>query len=59
MTETIDLIEAERDVLTRLLEQTIGELRVEVRRTRTPDFHDRLADEEKLLKGLLAKLRES
>lgn len=56
-TMTIDLAQSERDALTRLLERAIGELRTEVRRTRTPDFHDKLVDEEKLLKSLLEKIR--
>ncbi|MHC4992421.1 MAG: hypothetical protein ACYTGC_15725 [Planctomycetota bacterium] len=46
-TTMIDLAQTER----------IGELHSEVRRTRNPDFHDRLVGEEETLKGLLAKLR--
>jgi hypothetical protein len=57
MTTTIDLVPSERDVLIRLLKHAIGDLRVEVRRTRTPAFHDELLGEEKTLKGLLAKIR--
>ena len=54
---TIDLADSERDLLVRLLDHAIGEIRVEVRRTRTPDFHDSLVNEEQVLKGLLAKIR--
>jgi len=54
---TIELAESECNLLQRLLEHAIGELRVEVRRTRTPDFHDNLVNEEETLKGLLAKIR--
>ncbi len=56
---TIDLVDSERDLLTRLLDQAIADLRVEVRRTRTPDFHDRLINEEVILKGLLGKIRST
>ena len=57
MNMTLELNESERGALTRLLENAIGEVRVEVRRTRAPDFHDRLVDEERVLKGLLARVR--
>ena len=56
-TKTIELLESEHDLLTTLLERAMGDLRVEVRRTRTPDFHDKLLDEEETLKGLLEKVR--
>ena len=53
---TIDLIDAERDVLVGLLESAIKDVRVEVRRTRNPTFHDRLVEEEHVMKDLLKKI---
>ena len=46
----------ERDVLVRLVEQALGDTRVEIRRTSTPDFHDRLQAEERVLGSLLRRL---
>jgi hypothetical protein len=53
----LQLQEAERDLMVRILEHALGEMRVEVRRTRTPDFHDRLQLDEELLKGVIGKLQ--
>ena len=39
------------------IERALSDTRVEVRRTATPEFHDRLADEERELAGLLTRLR--
>ena len=52
----LQLSNPERQLVHRLLDEALRELRVEVRRTRTPDFHDRLLEEEKLLKGLIDRL---
>jgi len=41
----------------RLLDEALGDLRVEVRRTSTPEFHDKLLEEEELLRGLIERLR--
>ena len=38
--------------------RSLRELRVEVRRTSTPDYHDRLAEEERMVAALLARVRE-
>jgi len=46
----------ERDVLVRLVEQALGDTRVEVRRTSTPEFRDRLHAEERVLASLLRRL---
>jgi hypothetical protein len=48
---------AERDLLVRLLEAALGDTRVEVRRTTTPEFHDQLRDEEELIGNLLSRVR--
>jgi ribosome recycling factor len=54
----LELQDDERELLIRLLEHTLEETRVEVRRTRTPDFHDKLLEEEQMLRGLLKRLQE-
>lgn len=53
----LELSDAERDLLVQVLESAVKEMRVEVRRTSTPDYHDRLAAEEKTLEGLLERAR--
>jgi hypothetical protein len=55
----LQLSEAEHELLLRLLDHALGELRVEVRRTRTPAFHDGLAADEETLKGLIARLQQA
>jgi ribosome recycling factor len=57
-TMELELQDDERELLIRLLEHTLEETRVEVRRTRTPDFHDKLLEEEQMLRGLLKRLQE-
>ena len=46
----------ERDVLVRLVEQALGDTRVEIRRTSTPEFRDRLQAEERILTSVLRRL---
>jgi hypothetical protein len=53
----LQLSDTERQLVLRLTDEWLRDLRVEVRRTRTPDFHDKLLEEEKLLKGLIERLR--
>ncbi|HLY37392.1 MAG TPA: hypothetical protein VKU61_05110 [Candidatus Binatia bacterium] len=53
----LDISLAERELLIRLVEHALSDTRVEVRRTATPEFYDRLAAEERDLAGLLARLR--
>lgn len=53
----LDLSSEDRDLLIGIVEQTIGQLRVEVRRTRKPSFHDRLVNEEERLKSILERLK--
>lgn len=52
----LDLTAEERDELMRLVDNSLSETRVEVRRTRTPDFRDQLQREEELLRRLHDKL---
>ncbi len=51
--------EEERVEMVRLLEQILGETRVEIHRTHTPDYRDRVIGQEALLRGLLAKLQRA
>jgi hypothetical protein len=53
----LELTIEERDELLNILENFLGDTRVEVRRTSTPGFRERLVHEEDVLKGLLDKLR--
>jgi hypothetical protein len=55
----ITLTSDERQYLARVLEHALGESRVEAHRTHTPDFRERVLEEEKLLRGLLSKLEKS
>ncbi len=47
----------EHKVLLAVVEQALREMRVEVRRTSTPKYHDELQADEKRLEGLLTRLR--
>lgn len=47
----------ERELLVRLLESALGEMRVEVRHTETAEYRERLRLEETRLKALLERLR--
>jgi hypothetical protein len=53
----LQLSDPERQLVLRLLEEALRDLRVEVRRTSTPDFHDKLLQEEEILKGLIERLQ--
>jgi hypothetical protein len=53
----LDISSDDRDILIRLVERALSDTRVEVRRTTTPEFHDRLEAEERELAGLLVRLR--
>ena len=56
-TRTFMFSEEERVEMVRLLEQVLGETRVEIHRTHTPDYRDRVIGQVSLLRGLLAKLQ--
>ena len=47
----------DQELLVRVVDRALRELRPEVRRTRTPDYHDALKAEEEQLRGLLDRLR--
>jgi len=51
--------EEERVEMLRLLQQILGETRVEIHRTHTPDYRDRVIGQESLLRGLLVKLQRA
>jgi len=55
---TFMFTEEERVEMVRLLEQIMGETRVEIHRTHTPDYRDRVIGQESLLRGLLTKLQK-
>lgn len=55
----VTLTQEERTYLARVLQNAIGETRVEVHRTHSPQFRERVLNEEKLIRGLLSKLEES
>jgi hypothetical protein len=55
MLHSFTISEEERTEIIRLLEQVLGETRVEVHRTHTPEFRQRVQAEEALLRGLLNK----
>ncbi len=49
--------EEERAKLIQLLEQDLGETRVEIHRTHTPEYRERVINEQTLLRGLLDKFQ--
>lgn len=53
------LDEEERTVLLGLLEQALGETRVEVHRTHTPDFRMQVQHREEVLAKMIAKIGRS
>ncbi len=55
----LELSTQEATLLTRILDATLKELRVEVRRTDTRSMHDELQREEEQIRGLLKTLRDT
>jgi hypothetical protein len=55
----LTLSEDERQYLLQFLNDQVGDTRVEVRRTDSPKFRDRVLAEEQLLQGLIAKLQQA
>jgi len=53
----LELSAEERDLLVRLLEREVGDLRVEVRRTGRPALRDELKREEALIRDLAERLQ--
>ena len=54
---TLTLSAAERDYLTTLLETALKDKRVEEHRTRAPDYRQHVLEQERIISGLLDKLR--
>jgi hypothetical protein len=54
----LPLNENERALLLDLVADALGDTRVEVHRTHTPDYRDDLQQRESLLRGLIDKLRD-
>jgi len=50
--------EEERVEMVRLVEQILRETGVEIHRTHTPDYRERVIGQKSLLRGLLAKLQQ-
>jgi hypothetical protein len=55
----VDLTQDELKLMTNLLEQRCEDLRVEVRRTETPSYHDKLRELEDATVALLRKLEKA
>jgi hypothetical protein len=53
----LELSEEERTILERIVERALSEMRVEVRRTSTPKYHDELQADEERVKTLLERLK--
>jgi hypothetical protein len=53
----LELTNEERATLEQIIERALSEMRVEVRRTTTPKFHDELQAEEELVKDLLGRIK--
>lgn len=52
------LNEQEKAYLERILKSALGETRVEVHRTHTPDYRQQVLGEEELVRQLLAKVKK-
>lgn len=53
----LELSAEERAVLEQIVERALAEMRVEVRRTSTPKYHDDLRADTELVKSLLARIK--
>ena len=53
----LELSPEDRSVLERIVAAALQELRVEVRRTSTPKYHDDMREEEDRVEGLLERIR--
>ncbi len=54
----VALTGAERELLLQMLETSLGELRIEVRHTRSIEYQSSLHEREDLMRTLLEKLRQ-
>ncbi len=57
LTHSFVLTEDERAELMRILERAMEESRIEIHRTHTPDYRDRVMGEQALLRSLMEKLQ--
>ncbi len=55
---TLDLNEIEQQELVKLLEETLDDLRIEIRHTDARAYREDLSHEEVVLRGLMAKVRQ-
>ena len=55
----IEINDEERQLLLKLAETALGELKAEVRRTSTKDYHDELVGQETTLAGVIERLRSA
>jgi hypothetical protein len=53
----LELSTEDRATLEQILDRVLSEMRVEVRRTSTPKYHDELLADEERLKGLLDRIK--
>jgi len=53
----ITFSDTERQLVLRLLDKELGDVRSGVRRTHNPEWHDGLKEEETVLRELIGKLR--
>lgn len=56
-TFTVTLSQEEKETILQLLETSLGETRVEVHRTHTPDFRDKVKHREVVTAALIEKFR--
>ena len=54
----LELSAEDREILERIIDRVVSEMRVEVRRTTTPKYHDDLLADQERLKALLERLKE-
>ncbi len=55
---TLDLTEVEQQELVKLLEETLDDLRVEIRHTDARAYREDLVHEEEVLRSLMAKVHQ-
>lgn len=53
----LELSPEDRDLLERIVDRALSEMRVEVRRTSTPKYHDDLQAEQTRMKDLLDRIK--
>ena len=53
----LDLSTEDRAILEQIIERALSEMRVEVRRTSTPKYHDELLADEERVKQILERIK--